>query len=248
MIEVLERELGIALPGVRSVQVHVRSDRNAPEEHAIEIDASDFSGGSAYPDPAAWSEGLLKPLDLVAKWAAARGESRLTISGNYRLSTAFALGWSFRSAIGFELNVPAGSSVWATDDRPPLDTAELPWELSVASRPVAPGRLVAAIGILRDLKLDVAKAEGISADAEMFTALLPQAITTAAEAQASAAFIKAAISTNASQLGVGLIDLYLAGPAAFAVVLGHRWNALPGTQLHEYISADRSYVPTVRLA
>ncbi|MGH8567657.1 MAG: SAVED domain-containing protein [Gammaproteobacteria bacterium] len=43
------------------------------------------------------------------------------------------------------------------------------------------------------------------------------------------------------------IDLYFAGPAAFAVALGHRWNSMPPTQLREFLPAERNYTPTARL-
>ena len=43
------------------------------------------------------------------------------------------------------------------------------------------------------------------------------------------------------------IRLYMAGPAAFAVVLGHRWNALPPTRLHEFLRAGSRYVETATI-
>lgn len=39
------------------------------------------------------------------------------------------------------------------------------------------------------------------------------------------------------------IQLYFAGPAALAVALGYRWNAMAPTQLHEFIIPERSYAP-----
>jgi hypothetical protein len=59
--------------------------------------------------------------------------------------------------------------------------------------------------------------------------------------------VKAAVSAAAVRLKPAAIDLYLAGPAAFAVALGHRWNAMPLTQLHEFIAAEGRYVPTALL-
>jgi hypothetical protein len=50
-----------------------------------------------------------------------------------------------------------------------------------------------------------------------------------------------------ARLGARQIRLYLAGPAAFAVALGHRWNAMPPTQLHEYVTSERHYEPTALL-
>lgn len=247
LVDILERELSAPLPRAGGVFVHVRSDRNAAEEDAIEIDASAFSGGHVDQlEPAAWTSGLLEPLGATARWARAQGHIRIALSGSYRLSTAFALGWSFRAAIGFELDIPTRAGTWATDDRPTLGAAAPSWELTKASR-LNGENLVATVGVLHDPACDVANAGSFDVAEEFFTATLPHAIGTAAEAQASAAFVKTALAANGSALGARRIDLYFAGPAAFAVALGHRWNALPTTQFHEYIAAERRYVPTVRL-
>ena len=40
------------------------------------------------------------------------------------------------------------------------------------------------------------------------------------------------------------IKLFMAAPAALGVTLGHRWNALPATQLHEFLAPERRYVPS----
>ena len=36
------------------------------------------------------------------------------------------------------------------------------------------------------------------------------------------------------------LGIYAAGPAAFFVALGHRWNAMPMTQLHELVAGTAS--------
>jgi hypothetical protein len=57
-------------------------------------------------------------------------------------------------------------------------------------------------------------------------------------------FVKKTVAESVTRLAPRSIDLYLAGPAAFAVALGHRWNAMPPTQLHEFIAPERRYVQT----
>ena len=76
---------------------------------------------------------------------------------------------------------------------------------------------------------------------------LPQALPDGAAAQASVQRIKAEIARVVGQLRPGQIDLFYAGSAAFAVALGHRWNGMPPTQLHEFVAAEQRYVPTARL-
>ena len=76
---------------------------------------------------------------------------------------------------------------------------------------------------------------------------LAMALTSAREAQASATLIKRTIDESVARLQPSGIQLYAACPAALAVVLGHRWNAMPPTQLHEYVPAKRSYIRTATL-
>lgn len=245
LIDILGKTLGIALLNNRDLQLHVRSDRNEAGRDALEIDASAFSGGDGvFPVPERWAAELLDPLDATARWARAQNYQRVGLTGSYRLSTAFAIGWSFRSATGFEINIPIRTGPWTTDARPPPDAA-LSWQISAAERLVGT-HLRAAVGVLRDPSREIL-ASLDSSDDSLFTAFLPQPLTDEFQAQASVHAVKHAVSAAVSRLGAKQIDLFLAGPAAFAVALGHRWNALPPTQLHELLPAERRYVPTVRL-
>jgi hypothetical protein len=65
--------------------------------------------------------------------------------------------------------------------------------------------------------------------------------------RSGAATVKAAVASAAAALRPERIDLFMGGPAAFAIALGHRWNAMPPTQLHELVAADRRYVATALL-
>ena len=118
--DVLDQEL--PLPG--AFPLHVLSDRNEPNPAALQINAKAFCGGAiAFPDPPTWASDLIVPLDRTASWLRSRGASRVALGGSYRLTTAMALGWSLRSAHGFELDVPTRDGAWSTDDRPRIGRA-----------------------------------------------------------------------------------------------------------------------------
>ncbi len=78
----------------------------------------------------------------------------------------------------------------------------------------------------------------------ILSAFMAAPVASGRAAQAAVSAVKAAVSAAATRLKPAANDLYFAGPAAFAVALGHRWNAMPPTQLHEFIAAERRYVPT----
>jgi len=211
----------------------------------LEIDASAFSGGVAgYPERARWADKLIAPLDRTARWLRSRGVSRVSLGGSYRLTTALALGWSFRAANGFELEIPTREGPWLTDDRPaPGDAAPAWW---IVDPDVLHGdQLVVAVGVLRDPSADLAETAGVRP--AVLSAYLAEPITSGREAQMSASIVKQAVDMATARLRPKGIQMYIAGPAAFAVAFGHRWNAMGPIQLHELVTGKRRYVPTALL-
>ncbi|MBS0234172.1 MAG: SAVED domain-containing protein [Proteobacteria bacterium] len=245
LIGQIESALGQALFTNPVPRIHVRSDRNEVDETALEIDASAFSGGSApFPEPARWQDELITPMDHTGQWLRSRSVTRLAIGGSYRLTTAFSLGKAFRAASGFELEIEARSGIWLTDDRPRPDETYPTFAISEPASLVG-DRLVVCVGILRDPTADLV-ASGVF-QSNILGASMPVPVTSGRAAQAAVSVVKAAVSAAATRLKPAAIELYFAGPAAFAVALGHRWNAMPPTQLHEFIATDRRYVPTAFL-
>jgi hypothetical protein len=243
LIQTLETAIGTSLPLPIAFPLNVRSDRNEQDEASLEIDASGFSGGDAgYPAPPVWATGLLTPLSVTSQWLRRHNVVRIAPRGSYRLTTAFALGWSFRSAIGFEIDIPTRDGPWPTDDRP-VEGSLPDWSI----RPTTclhGGRLQIAIGVIRDPTAALVASTEISEGAIM-SIHLPSAMASAKAAQASVGHIKRRIDQAVSSLRPVGIDLYFVGPAAFAVALGHRWNAFPPTQLHEFVA--NQYRPTAML-
>jgi hypothetical protein len=243
--QTIEDALERPLPLPQSFPLHIRSDRNEANERSLEIDASAFSGrDGAFPSQMEWTKHLLAPLDRTARWLRCQTVSRVALSGSYRLTTAMVLGWSFRAAIGFELEIPTRDGAWATDDRPSPDMRQT-WRIS-APMALHGDQLIVSVGILRDPAADLEKTAGIPAQSAL-TLYLEEPVTSAKSAQAAASAIKRAVDSAVARLGPRAIRLYFAGPAALAVALGHRWNAMPPTQLHEFLTAERIYLDTASI-
>lgn len=249
LLNTLRDTLGVDLVTHRHIlAVHVRSDRNGEAADALEIDASGFSGdGAGYPEPARWRAELLEPLAATAFWARKSDFSRIALSGSYRLSTGFAFGWTFRSAVGFEIEIPTKAGVWASDLQSVPNGLALPWSLKKPNALLHGDCLVVGIGVLRDPMPDILNSWALVDDGPVLLATLPQALTDGVQAQISVRTIKAAIVEAVARLRPARIDLCYAGPAALAVALGHRWNALPPTQLHEFVVSEGRYAPTAVL-
>ncbi|MDH3659428.1 MAG: SAVED domain-containing protein [Alphaproteobacteria bacterium] len=243
LIQTIENRLGRPLAPPSSFPLRIRSDRNGSDETALEVDASAFSGGAVgYPKSAGWQDGLLIPLDRVARWLLETGISRVVLGGSYRLTTAIAVGWSLRAATGFELEIPTRDGIWATDDRSHAEECYPAWQI-VEPETLDGNKLVVSVGVLRDPAPELPSTAGVPAGA-ILSAHLPEPITSAHAAQVGVGLIKRAVDTAAARLRPQSISLFMAGPAAFAVALGHRWNAMAPTQLHEFLATERRYVPT----
>ncbi|WP_276946700.1 SAVED domain-containing protein [Haematobacter massiliensis] len=243
--QTIEGALERPLPLPHSFPLHIRSDHNEANERSLEIDVSAFSGrDGAFPSQMEWTEHLLAPLDRTARWLRSQTVSRIALSGSYRLTAAMVLGWSFRAAIGFELEIPTRDGVWATDDRPSPDMRQ-PWRIS---EPMAlhGDQLIVSVGILRDPFADLEQTAGIPSRSAL-ALYLGEPIPSANSVQAAASTIKRTVDSTVARLRPRGIQLYFAGPAALAVALGHRWNAMAPTQLHEFIMSERSYAPTALL-
>jgi hypothetical protein len=246
ILELFERTLGAPPVTDKRLRLNVRSDNSPEAPDALEIDATEFSGITGnYPAAPSWRTGLVTPLEITARWARNQGYGRVALTGSYRLSTALALGWSFRSVVGFELDVPTKSGPWATDDHPSAGEAP-PWQV-LAPKRLLGDRLVVAIGVLRNPAPDVIGSLPATDD-QVLCATLPQALASAVEAQVSARVVKAAVADAVGRLRPAAIDLFYVGPAAFGVVLGHRWNGLPPTQVWEFLRHDGRYTRTAVLA
>ena len=246
LVALLNETLGIELEAERSLHVHIRSDRNSARSDAVEVDASHFSGtGGGFPTPEKWDAEFITPLNAVARWAGRRNHRRVALSGSYRLTTAFVVGWTFRSAKGFDLDVETRAGMWATDAYPSPDIV-LPWEIN-GPLGLVDERLVVGVGILRNPTLNMVQDLGLQNSTSFLIATLEKPLRNGMEAQASATAIKNAMANAVERFRPTGIDLYYAGPAAFAVTLGHRWNALPPTQLREFIAAGQYYSPTAQI-
>lgn len=248
LLDVLLDVLGVELIPKRHVlALHVRSNQNGDVSDALEIDASRFSGGAVgFPDTKTWCDELAGPLSATADWARVQGISRIKLSGLYRLSTGFVLGRSFRSAFGFELDVSAKGDIWATDAHATDHGTAIQWRVRHPDR-LFGNRLIVAVGIVRDPVPDVMKHWNLNAGEGLLCVTCHHAITSGLEAQIAVKTVKAAVVEAVAKLRPSEIDLCYVGPAAFSVVLGHRWNALPPTQVYEFVPSDGSYVATARL-
>jgi hypothetical protein len=242
LINLLSVKLTQNLFSDSALLIQIASNREHSSVNAIEFDSTPFDGSNGtFPENTVWHDLLVNPLQKTALWAYQKKLRKVCLAGSYRLTTAFILGWSFRSSTGFELVIPTKQEHWLTNDFPDSHTAA-PWQFQSATK-LSNNKLVVCIGVIRDPSSDIITLNICDFDA-IQKAWLPEPITSAKQAQLSTSKVKASISEAVSRFNPSSIDLYYAGPAAFAVSLGHRWNGMPPTQLFEFNSSTRFYCKT----
>jgi hypothetical protein len=106
--------------------------------------------------------------------------------------------------------------------------------------------LVVVVGVLRSPLADALRHTGASLE-QVLHAQLPEAITSARMNQVAVAAVKDAIHAAVMAQRPKRITMFYLGPVALAVALGHRWNALPPIQLHEFDRDANAYVETLMI-
>lgn len=215
----------------------VRGQGVTPSGH-IALDGED--GGRLIGAVVRYAPGLQQTLERTAAWADTQGYRRVSVDAPMRLSAAFGLGVAFRPATRFDLDVMTPSGVWPTNAHPAGSNAA-DWTITTPKGDTG-GRLAVVVGIIRDPIDDVRRLLGDGAP--VLHMVLPRAVNSADDVQASVRAVKDAVSAAAARLMPDGIDLFYLGPAVLATALGHRWNALPPTRFFEH-DRIRGYVPAV---
>jgi hypothetical protein len=245
IIATLEASLKAQLNLAPKAVLHMVGDRPSPvSPEAIRIDAAFLSGDGRFSDAGVWEADLLAPLRHLKAWWQASGCRRVGVEGSYRLSSAVAIGAIFNAGSGLDLDIDTKDGVWRTDDHANSATIAPNWMTASAAR-ADTGVLKVAVGVLRD-PMDALVAGGADATT-IARAFLPEAVTSGQQMQAIVASLKRFISDEVTRLGAGEVQLYFLGPAALAMALGHRWNAIAPVQLHEFDAQKGAYFPTARL-
>lgn len=214
-------------------------------EQELVFDWREFFGGGerSYPPPEEW-ERMHDDLHSTKDWILAAGRPRLvSIGGSRRLSGSLCIGSAFSAVSGFVLEMDYRGEVWRTDQYGGPDYA---WETERSGETQC-GEIAAAVGVLKDVREDVAKFLEREGKAGMPRLVLKgcEAITGAASANAAVAAAKDVICRSLSDAGARVLHLFVAGPAPFALLLGHRLNAVGEVQCYEWIG-EAAYVPTCR--
>lgn len=240
----------LARNGTLVLAVHAIDRQPAATPPNVEIDLVDlYDGVDAFArvqlrDPADWNAKVEPAIRNAARDLEAYATRRVHVTGSMRLPLWFAVGRALPDVRGWVLSLDQRTEEWSTDATPEEATARVLAETRIGNGP----DLAITISITHDISEDVARY--ISETRLPVSTLLvlgPQsepgnrAVTSAGWA---AAWVRSA-REQARRTGAGAprAHLYMAAPAALAMMLGHQWNLMPPTTVYEHLRSG--YAPTL---
>lgn len=220
-------------------------DRAAAAESATQaLDWVDLFAGNSpkvrrrLRDPGLWNGHLKPELDTAADALRAAGYRSVRLDGAFRLSVGFAAGDALPRTTGVRLSYRDYDSDQAPADFPVgVVSTELRLGDDIAIGISVSADLSAdAIDYLRRSRVPVARFVNIVPDAGPGQFAIP-------DPAAGMGFVFAAfdeIRGETARLN-GTVHLFIACPNPIAVMLGHLWNRVPDTQLHEDANGPEGY-------
>ena len=233
----------------KPVRIHTLHDKNVNKEPdgRLQFDWKNFFGGSArnFPPPEEWNQKVVGELHATKNWIVSTyRERRIHLSGHRRLSASIAIGSIFSAVSGFTIGIETINGIWWTNDHAKEDTPDYQWQQSMGEGPT--DEVAVGISILKDnaneeVKRYLKMKHFHGKRLYLFSDMVLQSDNQANRAVQKA---KSMIQEFVSESQAKKIHLFFAGPATFALFLGHRLNTLGEIQCYERISPN-TYVPTV---
>jgi hypothetical protein len=227
-----------------------------PEDATVRLDWVDrFDGDSAFQrrrphDPAVWESQLHPELRRAVEELRVVGCQRVLVRGAMRLASWFTVGFECAGVTGITVACQQQGRLWASDEpsvgNVRLDVQEatlghgeeLAVVVAVAYDPSAGARQYLQAAGLRIGKLATISPVGGPSD---------QVVSGPGYAVALAQAIRNEVRRLADAADARRLHLFLACPAGLALLLGHRWNRVPTTQLYEDPGVGSQYVPAFLL-
>ncbi|MFD8500961.1 SAVED domain-containing protein [Amycolatopsis sp. NPDC059657] len=243
-------ELGLQASQPRAILLVQAIARDPHPEDADEVlDWVDLHPGQSAmsrvepESPSHWNT-MTAELDAAVARLAEAGVQDVLIRGALRQAAFFLVGARLAQVTGKRVSYVQQGVLWSSDSPrlppPPLDV--------VRTDLTAGDELAVAIGIAIDPTAAVTQhIRDQLPEVSRLVTLLPQsgphdqAIKSPGQAVGYTQAIRNTVRTELEMRPSRRIHLFLAGPGGLALLLGHRWNRLAPTTVHEHLGPGRGY-------
>jgi SMODS-associated and fused to various effectors sensor domain len=241
----------LARKGTLVLAVHAIDRQPTATPPNVEIDLVDlYDGTDAFArvqlrDPADWNAKVEPAVRSAARDLEAYATRRVHVTGSMRLPLWFAVGRALPDVRGWVLSLDQRTEEWSKDVTPEDVTARVLAETHIGNG----SDLAITISVTHDISEDVARY--ISETRLPVATLLElgprgrpgdHAVTSAGWATAWVRSAREQARRAAGRAGATHAHLYMAAPAALALMLGHQWNLMPPTTIYEHLRTG--YAPT----
>lgn len=231
------------------IRIYTSYDENAYKgpDGCLQFDWKGVFGGinRNFPPTEEWNRKITDELLATKKWLVATNRTRrIRLSGHRRLSASIAVGSIFSAVSGFTVGIETKDGIWWTNSHPKEDTPDYQWQQSIDGE--LTDEIAIGISILKDSANEEVERYLETKHFRGKRLYLFSNIALQSDAHANRAVQKAKsmIQKLSSNTEAKKIHLFFAGPAQFALFLGHRLNTLGKIQCYERTSPNE-YVPTV---
>ncbi len=234
------------------IKIHTLHDENADigPEGCLQFDWKVVFGGvnRNFPSEEVWNRTVFCELKTTKDWVVETIRSRqILLSGHRRLSASIAIGSIFSAVSGFTIGIQTKDGIWWTNSHAKENTTDYHWDQSICGE--SNDEIAVGISILKDTaNADVERyLETKHFHGKRLYLYSNAALQSDEQTNVAVQKAKSIIQEMISRTQAKKIHLFFAGPAQFALFLGHRLNTLGEIQCYEWVSVDR-YVPTVLIS
>ena len=221
------------------------------DEHICFVDdylGDDASERRQLRDPTRWNR-IGDEIKQAAQRLRILGVRRVIVRGAMRLPVWFAVGAAFRHVRGFEIAGVQNDMIWSSEDLRQIA------EIQTSTTHIGDDSETAVVvSVATDATLAVHNyINATEIPIGNLTTILPadrphpRIIIDGSTAAALAVAVRDAIRHLVETTSVSRIHLFIATPGALALLLGHRWNALPPTTIYEHLGVGNGYTPTFHI-
>jgi hypothetical protein len=245
----------LARDGTLTLAVHGIDREESRQLPNARVDFTDlYPDGDAFErrtitDPDAWDAIVRPRLTEAVRTLEQFFSRRVHVVASVRLPVWFAIGRTLPGVRRWVVSLDQDGAEWASDTRG--GSARIV-ELADESLDGDGDDLVVCLALRHDPTVDVrdylATASIPAGRLLTFTGetgVGPESVLDAAWATSWVTAIQDALLAKVRDTGAQRIHLFIAGPAAIALLLGHRWNVLPAVTVYEH-QGGASYAPTFR--
>lgn len=216
------------------------------------IDGDDPRNRRVFADPVAARQRVLADLSVARTRLRTHGICDLEVDGPMRLPLWFAIGAHFSSTAGFAVSAQARDGLWSSTVSPSAQ-ADLQMQVADCGNDDLRGRPWAvSVSFALDIAEDVEEyLAGACPEAYHLRARLPSpgraALAGAPHARALIYQLRDDLRTLRRQLRPPELHLFLAMPAACALLLGNAWDRMPLTWTYWDLGQPGQYAPAMRV-